>query len=63
MTRKEMMAMGARIALCVAAFALIAGIVAAPILPKFGSPEAVASARSAEPTQRLPISPASLQID
>ena len=63
MTRKDLMAMYERIVLTVAAFALITGIIVAPILPKFGSPDVVASAQHQEPTPRLPISPASLQID
>ncbi|MCB5173694.1 hypothetical protein ACFOYU_11810 [Microvirga sp. GCM10011540] len=52
-----------RIGLTVAAFALIAGIIAAPIFPKLGSPDVVASTPHQGPAPRLPVSPASLQTD
>lgn len=61
MTRNNVVATYGRIALTVAAFALIAGIIAAPILPKPGSPDVVASAQNQEPAHRLPITPASFQ--
>ena len=47
--------------LTIAAFALVAGIIAAPILSKFGSPAVALSKPQDEPTLRFLITPASLK--
>lgn len=43
MARKDLMAVYGRLGLIMAAFALVVGIIAAPILPKFGTPAVVAA--------------------
>jgi hypothetical protein len=63
MVRKDLVAAYGRIGLIIAAFVFIAGIIAAPILPKFGSPVVAASKPHHEPSLRLPITPASLQTN
>jgi hypothetical protein len=63
MARRDLIAGYGRAGLIIAAFVLIAGIVAAPILPKTGTPTAIASKPYHEPNQLLPITPASFQKD
>jgi hypothetical protein len=58
---KDLVAAYARIGLIIAAFALVTGIIASPILPRFGSPAVVAAKQPFEPTFDRAITPASLQ--
>ena len=60
MTRKDLVATYGRIGLAIAAFALVAGIIAAPVLPKLGPSPIVASKSQDEPTLRSLIAPANL---
>jgi hypothetical protein len=60
---KDLVAAYARIGLIIAAFALITGIIASPILPRFGSPAIVASKQHDEPAFHQAITPASFQTD
>jgi hypothetical protein len=60
---KDMVAAYARIGLIIAAFALITGIIASPILPGFGSPAVVASKQHDAPAFHRTITPASFQTD
>ena len=60
MTRKDLMATYGRAGLAIAAFALVAGIIAAPVLPKLGPSPVVASKPQDEPTLRSLIAPANL---
>ena len=62
MTR-DLVAAYARIGLIIAAFTLITGIIASPILPKFGSPAVVASKQNYEPAFHQAITPASFRAD
>jgi hypothetical protein len=61
MTRRDLISGCARAGLIIAAFVFIAGIIAAPILPKSGTSMAVASMPRHEPNLHLPITPASFQ--
>jgi hypothetical protein len=61
MTRKDLVAVSGRVGLTIAAFALIAGIIATPILPKLGSYVVAGSKRQDEPTFRPLVTPASFK--
>ena len=63
MTRKDLMATYGRAGLTIAAFALVAGIIAAPVLPKLGPSPVVASQPQDEPTFRSLVTPASLKTN
>ncbi len=63
MTRKDLVAVYGRAGLVIAAFALVAGIIAAPILPTLGSPAVVASAPQGEPALRSLVTWASLKTN
>ena len=63
MTRKDLVAVYGRVGLAIAAFALVAGIIAAPILPKFGSTAVAVSNPQGEPTLRSLVAPASLKTN
>ena len=63
MTRKDLMATYGRAGLTIAAFALVAGIIAAPVLPKFGPSPIVASKPQNEPAFQSLITPASLKTN
>jgi hypothetical protein len=63
MVRKDLIAAYGRIGLVIAAFVFIAGIIAAPILPRFGSPVVAAAKPHHEPMLRLPLTPASLRTN
>lgn len=63
MTRKDLMAVYGRAGLTIAAFALVAGIIASPILPKFGSPAVVVSEPHGEPPFRSLITPVSFKTN
>jgi hypothetical protein len=63
MTRTDLISVYGRIGLIIAAFVLIAGIIAAPILPRFGSPVVTASKPQHEPAFRPLITPASLEVN
>jgi hypothetical protein len=52
-----------RAGLIIGAFVLLAGIIAAPLLPLIGSPVVTASRPQSEPAGRLPITPASFQAN
>jgi hypothetical protein len=60
---KDLVAAYARIGLIIAAFALITGIIASPILPRVGSPGVVASKQHQERAFHRVITPASFQTD
>jgi hypothetical protein len=60
---KDLVTAYARIGLIIAAFALVTGIIASPILPRFGSPAVVASKQHQEPAFHRVITPASFQTD
>ena len=60
---KDLVAAYARMGLIIAAFALITGIIASPILPRFGSPAVVASKQHFEPAFHRAITPASFRTD
>lgn len=63
MARKDVVSVYGRLGLIVAAFALVAGIIAAPIIPRLGSSVVAVSDTADEPDLRLPIAPVSLQAD
>ena len=63
MTRKDLMATYGRAGLAIAAFALVAGIIAAPVLPKLGPSPIAASQPQNEPTLRSLVTPASLKAN
>ena len=63
MTRRDLVAVYGRFGVIIAAFALIAGVVAAPILPNPGTSSVVASKPHYEPDLRLPVTPASLKTN
>jgi hypothetical protein len=63
MTSKDLIAVYGRVGLTIAAFALVAGIIAAPILPKFGSPAVAVSKPQDEPTFRSFITPAGFKTN
>jgi hypothetical protein len=60
---KDLAAAYVRIGLIIAAFALITGIIASPILPRFGSPAVVASKQHQGPAFHRTITPVSFQTD
>jgi hypothetical protein len=63
MTRRDLVSVYGRFGLIIAAFAFIAGVIAAPILPKSGTSALVASKPHHEPDRHLPITPASFKRD
>ncbi len=63
MTRKDLVAVYGRAGLVIAAFALVAGIIAAPILPKFGSATVALSKPQDEPTFRSLVTPAGFKTN
>jgi hypothetical protein len=63
MERRDLITIYGRMGLIMAAFVLIAGIIAAPILPKIGTPTALASKPHQEPNLLLPMTPASFHKD
>jgi hypothetical protein len=63
MTRKNLMATYGRIGLAIAAFALVTGIIAAPVLQKLGPSPVVASKQQDEPTFRSLVKPANLKTN
>jgi hypothetical protein len=63
MTRNDLVGVYGRAGLTIAALTLVAGIIAAPVLPKFGAPAVVVSDLKDEPTFRLRITPASLKTN
>jgi hypothetical protein len=63
MARKDLVAAYGRTGLAIAAFALVAGIIAAPILPKLRSSPAIASKPQDEPAFRSLVTPASLKTN
>jgi hypothetical protein len=63
MTRKDLVAVSGRVGLTIAAFALIAGIIATPILPKLGSSAVAGSKRQDEPNFRPLVTPASFKTN
>jgi hypothetical protein len=63
MTYKDLVAVYSRVGLTIAAFALVAGIVAAPILPKLGPSAVVVSGLQSKPTLRSLVTPASLKTN
>jgi anti-sigma-K factor RskA len=60
MTRKDLVAAYGRVGLAIAAFALVAGIIAAPVLQKLAPSPLVASKQQDEPTFSSLVTPASL---
>jgi hypothetical protein len=63
MTRKDLVAVYGQVGLTIAALALVAGIIAAPILPKFGSPAVAVAKTQDEPTFRSLVTPASFKTN
>jgi hypothetical protein len=63
MTRKDLVAVYGRGGPAIAAFALIAGIIAAPVLQKLGPSPVVALKPQDEPTFRSLVTPASLKTN
>jgi hypothetical protein len=63
MTRKDLVAVYGRAGLTMAAFALVAGIIASPILPKFGSPAVVVSKQQDGQPFRSLVTPASFKTN
>jgi hypothetical protein len=63
MTRKELVAIYGRVGLTIAAFALVTGIIVAPVLQKFGPSSVVASKPQDEPTFHYLTTPASLKTN
>ena len=63
MERRDLITIYGRMGLIIAAFTLIAGIIAAPILPKTGIPTAIASKSYQKPNLLLPITSASVHKD
>ncbi|WP_457093948.1 hypothetical protein [Microvirga sp. P5_D2] len=63
MTRKDLLAAYGRVGLTIAAFALVAGIIASPILTKFGSPAVAVSTPQDEPPFRSLVTPASFKTN
>lgn len=63
MARKDLVAVYGGLGLIVAAFALIAGIIAAPILPGVGSSAVAVSDAADEPALHPLVAPVSLQTD
>ncbi len=62
MTSKDLVAVCGRLGI-IAAFALVAGIIAAPILPKFSSPAVAVSKPQDEPAFRSLVMPASFKTN
>jgi hypothetical protein len=63
MTRRDLVAVYSRAGAIIAAFAFVASIIAAPLLPKFGSPTVVTSNPQNEPAFRSLVTPASLKTN
>ena len=61
MTRRDLIAAYGQVGLAIAAFALVSGIIAAPLLQKFGPSPVVASKPQDEPTFRSVVTPVSLK--
>jgi hypothetical protein len=63
MTSRDRCVAYGQLGLIIAAFVFVAGIIAAPILPKSGTSAVVASKSHYEPDLHLPITPASFKRD
>ncbi|MPR10691.1 hypothetical protein [Microvirga tunisiensis] len=63
MTRKDLVAAYGRVGLAIAAFAFVAGVIAAPILPKFGSSAVAVSKPQDEPTFHPLLTPAGFKTN
>jgi hypothetical protein len=63
MTRRDLIAAYGQLGIIIAAFVLIAGIIAAPILPKSATSAVIASKPHYQPDLHLPITPASFKRD
>ncbi len=63
MTRKDLVAIYGRVGLAIAAFALVAGIIAAPVLQMLGPSPVVASNPQDEPAFRSLVTPTSLKTN
>ena len=63
MARKDLMVVYGRAGLAIAAFVLVAGIIAAPVLPKWGSSPIVMSKPQDEPALRSLVTSASLKTN
>lgn len=63
MTRRDLVSVYGRFGLIIAAFVFIAGIIAAPVLPKSGTSAVIATKPRYEPEVHLPITPASFKRD
>ncbi len=63
MTSKDLVAVYGRLGIIITAFVLIAGVIAAPILPKFGSPTVAMSKPQNEPPFRSLVTSASLKTN
>ena len=61
MTRKDLMVVYGRTGLAIAAFVLVAGIIAAPVLPKWGSALIVTAEPQDEPAFRSLITSVNLK--
>lgn len=63
MTRKDLVTRYAQLGLIVAAFVLVASIIAAPLLQRVWAPAVTASLTSNEHTVRLPITPIAVKTE
>ena len=63
MIGRDVIAVYGRVGLIIAAFVLVAGIIAAPVLEKLGPSSVVASKPQDEPTFRSLVTPASLKTN
>src|SRR5688572_11438587 len=63
MTRRGLVSVYGRFGLIIAAFVFIAGIIAAPVLPKSGAPAVIATKPRYKPDLHLPITPVSFKRD
>jgi ABC-type spermidine/putrescine transport system permease subunit II len=63
MTRNDLVAVSGRVGLTITAFALVVGIIAAPILPRFGSSAVAGSKRQNELTFRPLVTPAGFKTN
>ncbi len=63
MTRRDLITAFGRVGLTIAAFTLVAGIIAAPILPKFSSPAVAVSKPQDDPAFRSLVMPASFKTN
>ena len=63
MMGRDVIAVYGRVGLIIAAFVLVAGIIAAPVLEKLGPSPVVASKPQDEPTFRSLVTPASLKTN